>query len=161
MKDDEIVIVDEFTGRMAEGRKWSAGIHQSVEAKEGVEVSVETGHAARVTVQDLFRRYELLAGMTGTAASSAGELKKIYETSVYAIPTNRKVRREKMPDIVYPDAEYKWLAIVAQIKELHADRPSRPGRHAIHRQIGNAVAALDRSRYSPSRSQRKTHREGS
>ncbi|MEM7316100.1 MAG: preprotein translocase subunit SecA, partial [Planctomycetota bacterium] len=76
--EGEIVIVDEFTGRMAEGRKWSAGIHQAVEAKEGIEVTVETGHAARVTVQDLFRRYKHVCGMTGTASTSAGELKKIY-----------------------------------------------------------------------------------
>ena len=102
--DGEIVIVDEFTGRMAEGRKWSAGIHQSVEAKQGVEVTVETGHAARVTVQDLFRRYDYLAGMTGTAATSARELKKIYKLNVYVIPTNRPVRRDRLPDLVYPTA---------------------------------------------------------
>lgn len=132
VKDGEIVIVDEFTGRMAEGRKWSAGIHQSVEAKEGVEVSVETGHAARVTVQDLFRRYELLAGMTGTAASSARELKKIYETRVYAIPTNRKVRRERLSDTVYPDADSKWHAIVDQIKDLNSiGRPVLIGTRTI------------------------------
>jgi preprotein translocase subunit SecA len=134
VKDGEIVIVDEFTGRMAEGRKWSAGIHQSVEAKEGVEISVETGHAARVTVQDLFRRYELLGGMTGTAASSAGELRKIYDTSVYPIPTNRKVARQKMPDIVFPNEDAKWQAIVKQIQEMHAiGRPVLVGTRTIEK----------------------------
>ena len=76
IRENEVIIVDEFTGRMSEGRKWSGGIHQAVEAKEGVKVTVESGHAARITVQDLFKRYQHIAGMTGTAASSARELKK-------------------------------------------------------------------------------------
>lgn len=134
VNEGEIVIVDEFTGRMAEGRKWSAGIHQSVEAKEGVEVSVETGHAARVTVQDLFRRYTILAGMTGTAATSARELKKIYETNVFTIPTNRPVRRARLPYVVYPDADGKWAAIVEEIQRLHsAGRPVLVGTRTIEK----------------------------
>ncbi len=80
VRDGEIVIVDEFTGRLAEGRKWRDGIHQAIEAKEGVEVTVPTGQAARITVQDLFLRYKRLAGMTGTAATSAGELRRIYKS---------------------------------------------------------------------------------
>lgn len=132
VKDGEIVIVDEFTGRMAEGRKWSAGIHQAVEAKTGVEVTVETGHAARVTVQDLFRRYDFLAGMTGTAATSARELKKIYELRVYCIPTNRPVRRHRLPDIVYSSADEKWKAIARKVSELHAiGRPVLIGTRSI------------------------------
>ncbi|MCA9181262.1 MAG: hypothetical protein KDA51_07405, partial [Planctomycetales bacterium] len=82
VRDEEIVIVDEFTGRLAEGRKWRDGIHQAIEAKEGLEVSVPTGQAARITVQDLFQRYRHLAGMTGTAATSSPELRKIYKTPV-------------------------------------------------------------------------------
>ena len=121
VKDGEIVIVDEFTGRMAEGRKWSAGIHQAVEAKQGVEVTVETGHAARVTVQDLFRRYEHLAGMTGTAWTSARELKKIYELKVYCIPTNRPVQRKQLPELVYPSSDLKWAAIVEKVRQLHSN----------------------------------------
>ncbi len=132
VSDGEIVIVDEFTGRMAEGRKWSGGIHQSVEAKQGVEVTVETGHAARVTVQDLFRRYKFLAGMTGTAWTSARELKKIYGTPVYRIPTNKPVRRERLPDVIFGDAEQKWAAIVAKVKELHEiGRPVLIGTRSI------------------------------
>ncbi len=84
VRDGEIVIVDEFTGRLAEGRKWRDGIHQAVEAKEGVEVTVATGQAARITVQDFFLRYENLAGMTGTAMGSARELRKIYRCHVRA-----------------------------------------------------------------------------
>lgn len=132
IKDGEVVIVDEFTGRMSEGRKWSAGIHQSVEAKEGVEVTVETGHAARITVQDLFRRYKFLAGMTGTAWTSARELKKIYGTPVYRIPTNKPIRREKLPHLIYGDAEQKWAAIVDKVKELHEiGRPVLIGTRSI------------------------------
>lgn len=94
VRDGEVVIVDEFTGRMSEGRKWSGGIHQAVEAKEGVKVTVESGHAARITVQDLFKRYRYLAGMTGTAASSARELRKIYRTPVVRVPRiNRRDER--------------------------------------------------------------------
>jgi len=89
VKDGEIVIVDEFTGRLAEGRKWRDGLHQAVEAREDVKVTVETGQAARVTIQDFFLRYERLAGMTGTASSSARELHKIYKLRVVPIPTNR------------------------------------------------------------------------
>ncbi len=91
---DEIVIVDEFTGRLAEGRKWRDGIHQAIEAKEAIEISVPTGQAARITVQDLFLRYPHLAGMTGTAATSARELRKIYRTPVIRVPTNRPPRSE-------------------------------------------------------------------
>ncbi len=90
---DEIVIVDEFTGRLAEGRKWRDGIHQAIEAKEQIEISVPTGQAARITVQDLFLRYPHLAGMTGTAATSARELRRIYRTPVIRVPTNRPPRR--------------------------------------------------------------------
>ena len=83
VRDGEIVIVDEFTGRLAEGRKWRAGLHQAIEAREGLEISVETGEAARITIQDLFLRYSRLSGMTGTAASSANELRKIYDAVSY------------------------------------------------------------------------------
>ncbi len=132
VKDGEIVIVDEFTGRIAEGRKWSAGIHQSVEAKEDVEISVETGHAARVTVQDLFRRYKHLCGMTGTARTSAGELKKIYKTGVVRVPTNKPVAREILPDLVFATADDKWRAITEEIKKQHANgRPVLVGTRSI------------------------------
>ncbi|HEY6564652.1 MAG TPA: preprotein translocase subunit SecA, partial [Pirellulaceae bacterium] len=130
--DGEIVIVDEFTGRMSEGRKWSGGIHQAVEAKEGIEVTVETGHAARVTVQDLFRRYRYISGMTGTASTSAGELRKIYGLKVFSIPTNRPVRRTRLPDEIYATAEHKWGAIVEDIREMHAKgRPVLVGTRSI------------------------------
>jgi preprotein translocase subunit SecA len=132
IRDDEIVIVDEFTGRLAEGRKWRAGIHQAIEAKEGVKVSVETGQAARVTVQDFFLMFPRLGGMTGTASSSARELRKIYRLNVVPIPTNRPAIRERWPDRVFGTAEQKWQAIVDEVCEVHATgRPVLIGTRSI------------------------------
>jgi preprotein translocase subunit SecA len=132
VKDGEIVIVDEFTGRLAEGRKWRDGIHQAVEAREKVEVTVNTGQAARVTVQDFFLRYSRLGGMTGTASSSARELKRIYGLGVVAIPTNRPAIRVRCPDAIHGTAEDKWLAIVQEVKELHSQgRPVLIGTRSI------------------------------
>lgn len=129
---DEIVIVDEFTGRLAEGRKWRDGIHQAIEAKEGVEISVPTGQAARITVQDLFLRYPNLAGMTGTAATSAGELKRIYRTPVLRVPTNKPPKRERLPDLVFGSMEKKFEAIVEEIQGVHAEgRPILIGTRSI------------------------------
>ncbi len=133
VRDGEVVIVDEFTGRMAEGRKWRAGLHQAVEASEDdVEVSVETGQAARITVQDYFQLYPRLAGMTGTGSNSAGELKKIYKLRVIPVPTNRPAIRIKLPDRVFGTAEEKWQAIVKEVAEVHATgRPILIGTRSI------------------------------
>lgn len=119
VRDEEIVIVDEFTGRLAEGRKWRDGIHQAIEAKEKIEVSVPTGQAARITVQDLFKRYKHIAGMTGTASTSAPELHKIYKTPVVMVPTNRPPRRKGLPDQVYGTMLQKFEAIVSEVKGYH------------------------------------------
>ncbi len=132
VRDGEIVIVDEFTGRLGEGRKWRDGIHQAVEAKEDVKVTVETGQAARVTVQDFFLRYPTLCGMTGTASSSARELSKIYKVNVIPIPTNRPAIRQRLPDLVFGTAEEKWRAIVDEVVEVHATgRPLLIGTRSI------------------------------
>nr|WP_146515421.1 preprotein translocase subunit SecA [Rubripirellula amarantea] len=129
---DEIVIVDEFTGRLAEGRKWRDGIHQAIEAKEKIEISVPTGQAARITVQDLFLRYPNLAGMTGTAATSARELRRIYRTPVLRVPTNKPPKRKRLPDRVFGTMERKFAAIVAEIAEVHAEgRPILIGTRSI------------------------------
>lgn len=124
VRDGEVVIVDEFTGRIAEGRKWRDGIHQAVEAKEGVEVTVDTGQAARITIQDYFLRYEKLAGMTGTAVASARELRKIYKCHVVAIPTNRPEIRTRLPDRIFGREQEKWEAVVEEICRMH--RQGRP-----------------------------------
>ncbi len=132
VRDGEIVIVDEFTGRLAEGRKWRDGIHQAIEAKEKIEVTVPTGQAARITIQDLFLRYRHLAGMTGTALTSAREFRKIYRAPVVRVPTNRPVRRTKLPVRVFGTSQKKWEAIVEEVKQMHAEgRPVLIGTRSI------------------------------
>lgn len=136
VRDDEIVIVDEFTGRLAEGRKWRDGIHQAIEAREGIEVSVPTGQAARITVQDLFQRYRHLAGMTGTASTSSPELRKIYKTPVVLVPTNRPPQRKRLPDLVFGTMEQKFEAIIEEVKEYNAlGRPILIGTRSIDKSL--------------------------
>ncbi len=133
---DEIVIVDEFTGRLAEGRKWRDGIHQAIESKERIEISVPTGQAARITVQDLFLRYPHLAGMTGTAATSASELRRIYRTPVLRVPTNKPPRRQRMADRVFGTMDRKFVAIVKEIQEINAiGRPILIGTRSIDKSV--------------------------
>jgi preprotein translocase subunit SecA len=136
VRDGEIVIVDEFTGRLAEGRKWRDGIHQAIEAKERIEVSVPMGQAARITVQDLFHRYQSIAGMTGTASTSAPELSKIYKTPVVLVPTNRPPRRQRLPDQVYGTMLEKFHAIVEEVQQVHAHgRPVLIGTRSIDKSL--------------------------
>jgi len=115
----EVVIVDEFTGRMMPGRRWSNGLHQAIEAKEGVEVNAENQTLATVTFQNFFRMYKTLAGMTGTAETEARELLQIYKLEVVIIPTNMPMVRTDFADTVYSTKPGKKNAIVAEIKELH------------------------------------------
>jgi preprotein translocase subunit SecA len=132
VRDGEIVIVDEFTGRLAEGRKWRAGIHQAVEAQEGVEITFATNQAARITVQDLFLRYERLGGMTGTASTSSRELRKIYRVHVEQVPTNRPPIRKQLPTLVFGTAEQRWTAVVDDAaNELAKGRPVLIGTRSI------------------------------
>ncbi|MEO2047507.1 MAG: helicase-related protein [Pirellulales bacterium] len=132
VRDGEIVIVDEFTGRLAEGRKWRAGIHQAIEAQEGVEITFATSQAARITIQDLFLRFERLAGMTGTASSSRRELSKIYRVHVIEIPTNRPPIRRQLPALVFGTADAKWDAVVQDVVEQHQlGRPVLVGTRSI------------------------------
>jgi preprotein translocase subunit SecA len=132
IRDGEVVIVDEFTGRLSEGRKWRDGIHQAVEAQSDVEVTVDTGQAARVTVQDYFLRYEKLAGMTGTAVASARELRKIYKCNVVAIPTNRPENRKRLPNKIFGREDDKWEAVVDEICQWHEQgRPLLIGTRSI------------------------------
>jgi len=136
VKEGEIVIVDENTGRLAEGRKWRDGIHQAIEAKEKIEVSVPTGQAARITVQDLFLRYKHLAGMTGTASSAAREFKKVYKMRVIPVPTNRPVARKRLPDKVFGTAEQKWKAIAEDVREQYLKgRPVLIGTRSIDKSV--------------------------
>jgi preprotein translocase subunit SecA len=136
IRDGEIVIVDEFTGRLAEGRKWRDGLHQAIEAKENVKITMATGHAARITIQDYFLRYPHLAGMTGTAISSARELHKIYKLRVLPIPTNRPPIRRQLPTKIFGTMEAKELAIVDEVKEMReTERPVLIGTRSIDKSI--------------------------
>ncbi len=118
VKDGEIIIVDEFTGRLKPGTRWSEGLHQAVEAKENVKIQKESKTVASITYQNYFRMYERLAGMTGTASTSAEEFGKVYDLQVVTIPTNREIKRIDYNDVVYQTENAKWNAIVEKVKEL-------------------------------------------
>ena len=119
LKDGKVVIVDEFTGRLMPGRRWSGGIHQAIEAKEGVEVQKESVVYATITFQNYFRMYKKLAGMTGTAVTSAEEFDKVYNLEVVVVPTNKPMIRKDLPDRIYKTSEGKFRALVKEIKERH------------------------------------------
>jgi preprotein translocase subunit SecA len=119
--DDEVKIIDEFTGRILDGRRWSEGLHQAVEAKEGVRVQEENQTLATITYQNYFRLYDKLSGMTGTALTEATEFMKIYELPVVQIPTNMPMIRDDRNDQVYKTKEGKWTAVVKEIAERHAN----------------------------------------
>ena len=117
MKDGEVIIVDEFTGRLMPGRRWSDGLHQAVEAKEGVKIERENQTLATITFQNYFRMYDKLAGMTGTAETEAEEFAKIYKLDVIVVPTNRALIRINNPDVVYKTEREKFDAVVEEISE--------------------------------------------
>ncbi len=119
VKDGEVIIVDEFTGRLMFGRRYSEGLHQAIEAKEHVKVQRETMTFATITIQNYFRMYQKLAGMTGTAATEAEEFHKIYGLEVMEIPTNEKMIREDFPDQIYKNERGKFNAVVREIEQLH------------------------------------------
>jgi preprotein translocase subunit SecA len=128
----EVVIVDENTGRKMEGRQWSDGLHQAVEAKEGVKIKEESQTLATITLQNYFKLYKKLAGMTGTAMTESEEFLKIYNLDVVAIPTNRPMQRINYPDNIYGTEKEKWDAVIAEIAEVHATgRPTLVGTTSI------------------------------
>ncbi len=134
VKDGQVVIVDEFTGRMMPGRRWSDGLHQAVEAKEGVKIERENQTLATITFQNFFRMYDKLAGMTGTAMTEAAEFDKIYELEVMAIPTNRPLRRDELPDVIFRTEPEKWNAVVDEIEALNeTGRPVLVGTTSIEK----------------------------
>ncbi|HEX7833299.1 MAG TPA: preprotein translocase subunit SecA [Thermoanaerobaculia bacterium] len=134
VKDGEVLIVDEFTGRLMPGRRWSDGLHQAVEAKEGVRIESENQTLATITFQNLFRMYEKLAGMTGTADTEAAEFDKIYKLEVVVIPPNRIMQRRDQPDLVYRTEREKFDAIVQEIKEKQKlGQPSLVGTISIEK----------------------------
>lgn len=128
VKDGEVIIVDEFTGRLMPGRRYSDGLHQSIEAKEGVEVLKESQTLASITYQNYFRMYTKLAGMTGTAKTEEEEFRKIYGLDVVVIPTNKPMIRRDMPDLVFKTAKAKAKAVISILWSA-IKRPARPGGH--------------------------------
>ena len=125
-----IIIVDEFTGRLMIGRQWSDGLHQAVEAKharEGVKIKEETQTLATITLQNFFKLYKKLAGMTGTAMTEANEFWKIYKLDVIAIPTNKPLIRVNYPDLIYLTEKEKWDAVVDEIERSQVDVSTKDG----------------------------------
>ena len=141
VREGKIVIVDEFTGRAAEGRTWRDGLHQAVEAKEGLEVTVPAGHAARITIQDLCARWPHLAGMTGTIATSAPEISRTYDVAVATVPTHRPAIRQRLEPVVCVTQSEKFAEIVREVATLHAlGRPVLIGTRSIDK--SEALSAL-------------------
>jgi preprotein translocase subunit SecA len=122
VKDGEVIIVDTFTGRLMPGRRWSDGLHQSIEAKEGVVIRKEDQTLATITFQNYFRLYKKLSGMTGTAETEAAEFEKIYKLEIVVIPTNKQMRRLENPDVVYRTEKEKYKAVADNIAELHEQK---------------------------------------
>ena len=134
VRDGEVVIVDEFTGRLQPGRRWADGLHQAVESKEGMKVQRESITYATITLQNYFRLYSKLAGMTGTAATEAEEFYKIYKLEVVSVPTNKPMIREELPEQVYQTDGARWKAVVEEIEELNSiGRPVLVGTTSIEK----------------------------
>ena len=134
VKDGEVLIVDEFTGRLMPGRRWSDGLHQAIEAKENVKIERENQTLATITFQNYFRMYKKLAGMTGTAETEAPEFEKIYRLEVIVIPTNRTLLRQENPDIVYRTEKEKYFAAADEIQRLHdSNQPVLVGTTSIEK----------------------------
>ncbi len=134
VKDDQVIIVDEFTGRLMFGRRWSDGMHQAVEAKEGVAIQQESKTLATISFQNYFRMYDHLSGMTGTAATEAEEFKKIYDLDVVVVPTNDPMARKDHADLVYKTMRAKYSAVAREIEEMrHKGRPTLVGTTSIEK----------------------------
>ena len=130
----EIIIIDDTTGRKMEGRQWSDGLHQAVEAKEGVEIKEPTQTLATITLQNYFKLYKKLSGMTGTAMTESNEFWKIYKLDVVAVPTNRPLRRRNYPDVIYRTENEKWDAVLEEVREVHkTGRPILVGTVSIEK----------------------------
>ena len=130
VQDGEIVIVDQFTGRLMKGRRYSDGLHQAIEAKEGVEIQNESMTLATITFQNYFRMYEKLSGMTGTAKTEEEEFRNIYNMYVIVIPTNRDIIRDDRADLIFASMDGKFRAVVEDIAERHQTRPASACRYS-------------------------------
>ena len=152
VRNDEVVIIDEFTGRMMPGRRYSEGLHQALEAKEHVKIQAENQTLASITFQNYFRLYKKLAGMTGTAATEAEEFGDIYGLNVVTIPTNVPIKRIDEDDAIFRTSAEKFDEIAECDRRLPRARPADPGGHHLDRKVRNAgrtVAPEAGSRTSP------------
>ena len=131
VKNGEVIIVDEFTGRMMYGRRYSAGLHQAIEAKENVAVNQESKTFAQITIQNYFRLYEKISGMTGTAQTSAEEFHKVYNLEAISVPSNKPMVRDDRPDLIYKNTEAKYRAVIEETKTPF-ERPAGSHRHRFH-----------------------------
>ena len=160
VKEGEVIIVDEFTGRLMPGRRWSDGLHQAVEAKEGVKIEKENQTLATITFQNYFRMYKKLAGMTGTAETEAAEFEKIYNLEIVIVPTNKPLIRHEFPDVVYRTEREKFNAAIEEIKEYHVrGQPVLVGSIAIEKSE-RLSAALKKSGVAPARLQELAREAG-
>ena len=153
--DGEVKIVDEFTGRVLDGRRWSEGLHQAVEAKEGVKIKEENQTLATVTLQNYFRMYDKLAGMTGTALTEAAELMGTYGLQVVPIPTHRPLARVDEGDLIFRTEEAKFNAVADDIEERQRQRPAGAGRHHLGGQVRAALPGAREAGHPPPRAQRQ------
>ena len=160
VKDGEVVIVDEFTGRLMPGRRWSDGLHQAVEAKEKVKIERENQTLATVTFQNYFRKYKKLSGMTGTADTEAEEFAQDLQARRRSSSRpNRPLRRIENPDLVYRTEREKWDAIVTEIIDEHAEGPPGAGRHGVDREVREAVDAARSPRPEARHDDRRRRRQ--
>jgi len=158
VKDGQVIIVDEFTGRLMPGRRWSDGLHQAIEAKENLRIAEENQTLATITFQNFFRMYEKLAGMTGTAATELEEFWEIYKLDVVVIPTNKPLRRIEYPDVIYRKENEKWNAIVQEIEECwKRGQPVLVGTRSIEK--NEKLSAMLRKRGIPHQVLNAKHHE--
>ena len=155
IQEGQVLIVDEFTGRTMPGRRWSEGLHQAVEAKEGVQVKGETQTLATITIQNYFRMYEKLAGMTGTAETEESEFHQIYGLEVSVIPTNKPMVRDDRHDLVYKTRREKYNAILEETERLHKLGLSGARRYRERRRVGDTVAHVQARRDPAQRLERE------
>ena len=158
VRDGEVLIVDEFTGRVLLGRRYNEGLHQAIEAKEHVEIKAENQTLATITLQNYFRLYDRLSGMTGTAQTEAAELHEIYGLGVVSIPTNRPMVRTDQSDLIYKTEEAKYIAVVDDVVERYETGPAGPDRHHQRGALGVPVEAVHQAAGPAQRAEREVPR---
>ena len=157
VKDGEVIIVDEFTGRLMYGRRYNDGLHQAIEAKEKVTVARESKTLATITFQNYFRLYKKLSGMTGTALTEEEEFNATYKLDIVEVPTNKPLIRQDHPDVVFKNTTGKYHAIRPADRGVPREGPACAGGHHLHRKVGAAVQAAHQAGHQAQRPQRQNH----